>query len=133
MNTHGEMNLKKLLSNIAPVLHDECYVFNSSNMSLMDAAKLEPILIFKEKEGTALILTKEKAIEHNLKYHYESKMITLNVHSSLDAVGFLAAITQKLAAHSISVNPVSAHYHDHLFVPKDRAQDAMATLQSFTE
>jgi hypothetical protein len=60
-------------------------------------------------------------------------MITLSIHSSLEAVGFLAAITGKLADHNISVNPISAYYHDHLFVPAARAQAAMELLQEFSK
>ena len=56
-------------------------------------------------------------------------MITLNVHSSLEAVGFLAAITARLAAAGMGVNPVSAYFHDHLFVPADRVDEAMAILE----
>ena len=56
-------------------------------------------------------------------------MITLNVHSSLDAIGVLAAITARLAAASMGVNPVSGYFHDHLFVPVDRADEAMAILE----
>lgn len=59
-------------------------------------------------------------------------MISLMAHSSLDAVGFLAAITAKLAAAGISVNPVSAFYHDHLFVPFDKAEMAMNLLSEFS-
>ena len=44
-------------------------------------------------------------------------MITVMVHSALDAVGFLATITTRLAAAGIGVNLVSAFFHDHLFVP----------------
>ena len=55
-------------------------------------------------------------------------MITLNVHSSLEAVGFLAAITARLAAAGMGVNPVSGFYHDHLFVPAERAAEAMEIL-----
>lgn len=55
-------------------------------------------------------------------------MITLTVHSSLEAVGFLAVITRHLAQHSISVNAVSAYHHDHLFVPVHRADEAMRLL-----
>ena len=60
-------------------------------------------------------------------------MITLTVHSALDAVGFLAAITARLAEAGISVNAVSAFHHDHLFVPVDRADEAMALLQNMSE
>nr|WP_255536405.1 ACT domain-containing protein [Pacificimonas pallii] len=55
-------------------------------------------------------------------------MITLNVHSSLAAVGFLARITTALAKAGIGVNPVSGFHHDHLFVPDGRERDAMAVL-----
>jgi len=130
--THGETHLDTLLKSMQPVLHDGVYVFHSSSISFQDAAALDPILIFREAEGTALILTKENAEEAGLGYHYPARMITLNVHSSLDAVGFLAAITHKLAAGSISVNPVSAHFHDHLFVPENRADNAMDILNSFS-
>ena len=57
-------------------------------------------------------------------------MITLNIHSALDAVGFIAAVTTELARHNIGVNPVSGFYHDHLFVPADRADEAMTALKA---
>ena len=57
-------------------------------------------------------------------------MITLTVHSSLEAVGFLAAITARLAAAGISVNAVSGFYHDHLFVPEHKADEALHHLQN---
>jgi hypothetical protein len=45
-------------------------------------------------------------------------------------VGFLAAVMARLAAHGISTNAISAYYHDHLFLPVDRAEEAMELLQS---
>jgi uncharacterized protein len=48
-------------------------------------------------------------------------------------VGFLAAITARLATAGISVNAVSAFHHDHLFVPADRADDAMVLLQEMSK
>ncbi len=69
----------------------------------------------------------------NSRYYYITRQITLSIHSSLEAVGFLAAITQKLAKHNISVNPISAYYHDHLFVPTHQAKIAMNLLNDFSE
>jgi hypothetical protein len=55
-------------------------------------------------------------------------MVTLTVHSALEAVGFVAAITTRLAAAGISVNAVSAFFHDHLFVPAERAEVTVEIL-----
>ena len=60
-----------------------------------------------------------------------SYVITLTVHSDLHAVGLLAAIATRLAAHGISLNVVSAYFHDHLFVPVERAQEALEVLREF--
>jgi hypothetical protein len=47
-------------------------------------------------------------------------------------VGLLATIAQALAAQNISVNVVSAYFHDHLFVPEGQAEAAIACLQELT-
>ena len=51
------------------------------------------------------------------------------VHSNLEAVGFLARITEVLAAQGISVNVISAFYHDYLYINKDQAQEALNLLK----
>jgi hypothetical protein len=68
-----------------------------------------------------------------LDFAYPSRLITLMVHSSLEAVGFLAVITERLAAAGISVNAISAYYHDHIFVPVDKAFQAMKILHQIME
>jgi hypothetical protein len=65
-----------------------------------------------------------------LKTVFPCRMITLNIHSSLEAVGFLAALLPALAAEGMGINPVSGFFHDHLFVPADRARDALRVLQA---
>lgn len=125
-----ESNLKKLIQTMQPELQDGFFVFHTSKSDFSDLLQYDPIQIFKEKEGTGVILKKETADKHNLEYSFVSSMITLNVYSSLDAVGFLAAVTEQLAKAGISVNPVSAYWHDHLFVPSDRAEEAMMILRN---
>ena len=59
------------------------------------------------------------------------KLITLTVHSSLKSVGLTAAVTSKLAEYEISANVVAAYYHDHIFVPYEKAKKAMEVLREF--
>jgi hypothetical protein len=87
-----------------------------------------PLATFMETEGVSLVLERSQATRAGLSYEYPCRLITLTVHSSLGAVGFVAHITSALAAAGISVNPIAAYYHDHLLVPVDRATDAMAVL-----
>ena len=79
-----------------------------------------------------LILEQATADAGGLVSTFACRMITLEIHSSLEAVGFLAAITPRLAAAGMGVNPVSAYFHDHLFVPADRAEEAMEILRQIS-
>jgi hypothetical protein len=58
--------------------------------------------------------------------------ITLTAHSSLSAVGFLAAITGQLSQAGMSIHPVSAYYHDHLFVPWESKWQAIDLLRELS-
>ena len=128
----AETNLEKLLQSMQPVLKKGIFVFANVPLDKEQQAKDCCIQYFQEEEGMASILRKEDAKRLGLEAVYESRMISLMVHSSLDAVGFLAAITTRLASAGISVNPVSAFYHDHLFVPVDKADLAMELLTEFS-
>ncbi len=128
----GETKIEILLRTMQPLLSPEEYVFCSLQSQLKNL-DLNPVGTFIEKEGLTVILTKKEADSHKLAYSAIFSMITLEVHSSLEAVGFIAAIAPLLAQHNISVNPVSAYYHDHLFIPVTRSQEAMSLLQEFSQ
>lgn len=125
----GEHNLAALLRGMKPEIQDGVFVFCTIAGDEDIPAAVRPVLIFREREGTTLVMRRVEAEALELPYQFASCLITLTVHSSLDAVGFLAAITARLAASGISVNAVSAFYHDHLFVPEDRAEEALRLLQ----
>ena len=125
---HGEQDLQKLLKTLSAKLVEGVHVF----VTLPDnqvPADLRPRMLFREGEGTTLILLKSEAETAGLDHAFACRMITLDVHSSLDAVGFIARIATELAAHGLAVNPVSAFHHDHLFVPEERAQEALQLLE----
>ena len=129
----GEKNLDVLLRTMQAELQEGEFVFCSVSEEDLSALDVEPRCLFREREGVTLILPKEEADKLVLDYAYMSRLITLTVHSSLEAVGFLAAITAKLAAQDISVNAVSAYYHDHLFVSSRDAERTLELLREFTE
>ena len=124
----GEGNLKTLLQNMKPEMHEGVFVFCSISEDKEIPATLRPVHIFREREGTAFIVRREEAEAAGLPHQFASRLITLTVHSSLEATGFLAAVTGRLAEADISVNVVSAFYHDHLFVPEYRASEALRHL-----
>jgi hypothetical protein len=83
---------------------------------------------FQEDEGLSLILEQTAADKAGLIYESVFRGITLTVHSSLDAIGLTAAVVGELAEHGISANVVAASYHDHIFVPRDKAEQALKLL-----
>lgn len=130
----GETSLTALLTTLKTSLSSQTYVFLTIPK---DGASAPPTLfiqmLFQEVEGTTIITTQESAATHNLDYTFPCKMITLNIHSSLEAVGFMAAVGAKLTEKGIGVNPVSGFFHDHCFVPVGREEEAMNLLQEMAE
>lgn len=125
----GETNLNKLLRSLNPVLNPGEYVFFvAENLHLLDPNDL--VMTFREKEGSTVILRKELADKLTLKYDFVVSWITLEVHSSLAAVGLTARFSSVLAAEGISCNVVSGYYHDHIFVPVTEATRALQLLKS---
>ena len=123
----GETDLDRLLRSLTAKLDGGLYVF----ATLKDGAVpdgLSPRMMFREEEGTTLILLKEEAEARGIPYEFPCRMITLDVHSSLAAVGFIARIASELAKAGMGVNPVAGFYHDHLFVPAGREEEALSIL-----
>lgn len=122
----GETDLRRLIAGMRPALDPERYVFVA--LAPGESAPDAPALMrFREEEGETLILRAADAV--GLRAEFPCRRITLRVHSALEAVGFLAAVARALTEAGISVNPVAAFHHDHLFAPEDRAEEAMAVLE----
>ncbi len=128
----GEADLSKLLASLAPVLDVREFAFCSVPD---EEAALAPRVwaTVHEAEGMTLILEAGEARERGFPVEATWALVTLTVHSSLGAVGLLAAVSAALAAAGISVNAVSAYYHDHLFVPWEERRRALSVLQRLSE
>lgn len=128
----GERDLDRLLRTMSPLLQDGVFVFCALPSDADIPSALTPRLWFREREGLTLVVLREEAERAGLPAQFASRLITLDVHSALDAVGFLAAVTTRLAQAGISVNAVSAFHHDHLFVPEASAEEALHLLQEMS-
>ena len=128
----GETELGFLLKSMKPTHVPGEYVFCSLDESDKEPDET-PLLVYREEEGLTVVISREAAESHNLKFESTWGLVTLSVHSDLTAIGFLARITQHLAQAGVSVNVVSAYYHDHLFVPYPDVEKVVELLTSLSE
>ncbi len=82
-----------------------------------------------EDEGLTLVLPVEMAEAAGFDAGFRASWLTLTVHSALEAVGLTAAFARALGDHEIPCNVLAGYHHDHLLVPVDRAEEAMAVLR----
>jgi len=132
-NYTGETDLQSLFKQMQPVLDDEQMVFCSLPTDEAEKYLTSCQGYYREQEGVSLILDKRQADLDNLTYGPVFRRISLMVHSSLEAVGFLSRITEILAAQGISVNVVSGYFHDHLYINVKEAENAVMILELWQE
>jgi len=122
----GETDLSRMLSTLEPTLDPRRFSFSTDpKMTLAEAAELSPIAIFREAEGLTLIREGGDG-------PYFS-MISLTVHSSLEAIGLTAAFSTALGEARISANVVAAFFHDHIFVAEIDRLRAMEVLRKLSQ
>lgn len=122
--------LRDMLRALEPRLVPGEYVFCSVLTAV--AGELEPFATlgsFMEDEGLTLVLERGAADAGGLDYRHVFRCITLGIQSALDAVGLTAAVSRRLAQSGISANVIAAYHHDHVFVPAERAEEALAALE----
>ena len=123
----GESDLLTLIAQMSPSLDDQIWAFVSVGEVSSEYVAEHALATFRETEGTTLIVPWERAEEFDICSEPMAR-ITLNIHSSLEAVGLTAAVSQALASEAISANVVAGFYHDHIFVPQTAGERAVACL-----
>jgi hypothetical protein len=126
----GLEDLAQLLGAMEPELQPGRYVFTTTTR-VPDTAN--PVVLVREAEGVTLVLDQDQADRFGLPYEFVAAMITLRVHSSLDAVGLTAAVAEQLTTGGISCNVVAGYFHDHLFVPIHKADQAVDLLRDLAK
>jgi hypothetical protein len=124
----GQTDLETLLASMSPRLSAVEFAF----ATFPGAAAARPIpgtiATLLEEEGLSIVAPACALAEAGIEHKSGWAQISLTVHSSLEAVGLTAKIATALAADGISANVVAGYFHDHLFVPWHRRDDAMSIL-----
>lgn len=123
--------LQSLLEHLSPRRNEGVYVF----CTVPDGygVKENTLAFFRETEGVTVIMDQASARSAGLEQSAPMAWITLEVHSSLEAVGLTAAVSTALAGEGIACNVIAAYHHDHLFVPLAEAGRAMEVLEALSE
>ena len=129
---NGKVGLEEIMAELDPVLFGEEYVFCSTADDPADPVRSRAFAVVRETEGVTLVLQRDLAERAGLSFEGVFRRITLNVHSSLQAVGLTAVVATTLADRGISANVVAGYFHDHVFVPAARANAALRAMEELT-
>jgi hypothetical protein len=124
--------LRRLLGALQPRRNAGVYAFVTVSGDF-DAVALQPLATFREPEDTTLVVEEPRARAAGLPILFRAAWLTLGVHSDLAAVGLSAAVASALAGAGIACNVIAAAHHDHLFVPLDDVDAALAVLSALQQ
>lgn len=120
----GLTNLHEVLGALRPSVRPGRFVYVTSPAPLDVDAHARVV----EDEGVTLVLEQATADDLGLPYEGVFGWITLQAHTSLEAVGITAAVSTALARAGLSCNVLAGYHHDHLLVPVDSVDEAVAVL-----
>ena len=123
----GEKDLRTLLAAMHPVRRDGEYVYVLWPHGMELAGGIAAAV--REAEGLTVVMPRAEADGLGLSYDFVGAWVTLQVHSSLEAVGLTAAVSAALTAAGISCNVLAGLHHDHLLVPVAGAERALEVLR----
>lgn len=115
-----------MLSTLDVTVRTGTFTFVTTESPLADATVHATVV---EDEGVTSVISADDARRLGLEHDFVASWLTLTVHSSLDAVGLTASFATALASEGIACNTLAGTFHDHLLVPVDRADDAIAALR----
>lgn len=123
-------DLKAMVMGMAPELSPDAWCFQpiAEGAGVPDAA----FAMIREEEGRCCIVPAQAAGQTATDAAPRFARITLNVHSDLEGVGLTAAVAGVLAQAGIACNVIAGLHHDHLFVPWDRRDEALALLEGLS-
>ena len=129
----GETDLAILLRSMKPILHDEPYGIVASTSDVKPEYATEMFAVIREQEAMTLVATQSQLQHAGYDARDQWARISLEIHSSLSAVGLTAAFAAKLGSKNISANVIAGFYHDHIFVQWSERHNAVQALQELSQ
>jgi hypothetical protein len=123
----GETDLDVMLATLAVERRPGVFTYLSVPTVIPDLLT-DAHAVVGEGSTTTIVLPVESAERAGHRVDVRLAWLTLTVQSSLEAVGLTAYVSTRLAAEGIACNVLAGYHHDHLLVPIDRADDAVAAL-----
>jgi hypothetical protein len=124
VNQRTVSDLHAMLAGMAPRLDEQAWVF--APVASDAAPPGSAFAVICEEEGRCAILPASEGPPGTAPF----ARIILQVHSDLEAVGLTAAVASALAAAGMPCNVIAGLHHDHLFVPWDARDMALAVLRA---
>ena len=121
----GERDLEQMLSTLQVERRPGTFTFVTGTWPGL-AERAHATIV--EEEGPTYVVTVEVADAAGAPFEFVGAWLTLTVWSSLDAVGLTAAFSRALGDAGIPCNVIAGYHHDHLLVPVERVDDAVAAL-----
>lgn len=122
----GETDLDVMLSSLTATVRPGVYAVARTDMPVPVGGGVEALVV--EDEGLTVVARLETARQFDWEIGFVGAWLTLDVHSSLEAVGLTAAVSAVLAEQGIPCNILAGFTHDHLLVPAERVDDALELL-----
>lgn len=125
----GERELVALLRSLDCKRRPGEFVYVASDIT--PSAKIHASV--SETEGMSYVLERKDADRLGLAYDFVAGWISLTVHSALDAVGLTAAVSAAFTGQGISCNVIAGLFHDHVLVPIEQVDEAMAAIATLAK
>ena len=135
----GETDLATILTTLTVVrrpgaFHVTSLLFAEAG-ELTLGAGIEALIREPDEGGDSITVVCDEAtlVERGWSSTFAAAWLTLDVHTSLEAIGLTAAISKALGAAGIPCNVVAGYLHDHILVPVERADDAIGRLHALRD
>ena len=127
----GETNLASMLESISVKVRPDTYVV----VSLPLGAEIPVVgrqvgAVILEDEGPTVVTTLSHAAHKGWDHNFVASWLTIEVHSSLEAVGLTAAFSRQLGRAGIPCNVIAGFFHDHILVPVDKTDAAVEVIEA---